>query len=244
MNDDVLNLLANHRSVRSYKPIELEPERIERCVAAAQMAATSSNVQAYSLLQVKDRGRRKRLAELCGGQAQVEEAGAFFVVCAEERRHRLLAADHGTEYQGNLETFLVGVIDASLFAQNLVIAFEGQGLGTCYIGGLRNDLAAVSEVLKIPGHIFPLFGLCAGEPLDPSECKPRLATGSVLHVDQFPGDEQIREHIAEYDGRMGAYYADRNLAGRNWSGGVRRKFAKKAREALHGYYEGQGAELR
>ncbi len=244
MNEEVLRLLGNHRSVRKFKSQELPDSLIEACVAAAQMAATSSNVQAYSILQVKDPAKRARLAERTGGQAQVKEAGAFFVLCAEQRRHRLLAQDQGSSYEANLETYLVGVIDASLFAQNLVIAFEGQGLGTCCIGGLRDDLHAVSELLQIPQDIFPLFGLCVGEPLDPSETKPRLATSSVLAIDRFPSDEEVRAQITEYDERMGQYYAERNLAGRNWSGGVKRKFAKATREALHGYYEGQGARLR
>jgi FMN reductase (NADPH) len=244
MNDDVLNLLANHRSVRSFQAGGLDDALISMCIRSAQMAATSSNVQGYSLLQIKDEEKRFRLAELTGGQAQVHEAGAFFVISAEQRRHRLLAQDQGTDYEANLETFLVGTIDASLFAQNLVVSFESQGLGTCFIGGLRNDLRSVSELLDVPPDVFPLFGLCVGKPLDESETKPRLATESVLSVDRFPTDEVVLEQIAEYDERMGTYYADRDLAGRNWSGGVKRKFAKRTREALHDYYEGQGARLR
>ena len=163
------------------------------------------------------------------------------MVCAEQRRHRLLAEDQGTSYEPNLETFLVGAIDASLFAQNLVIAFESQGLGTCYIGGLRNDLQAVSELLDVQKDVFPLYGLCVGEPLDPSETKPRLAVDSVLAVDEFPIEDRVLEQIAEYDERMGAYYAERDLAGRNWSGGVKRKFAKRTRGSPARLLRGPGS---
>lgn len=244
MKSDLLKLLTQHRTIRKFLPVALGESVISECVAAAQMAASSSNVQGYSLLQVKDSAVRGALAECCGGQAQITEAGAFFVVCADQKRHRLLAEDHGVPYQPNLETFLTGTIDASIFAQNLVIAFESQGLGTCYIGGLRDDLRQASQLLEVPEDVFPLFGLCVGEIDDPGETKPRLAINSVLFTDGYPNDEKLRKQIAEYDERMGKYYTERGLPNRNWSGGVQRKFVRRSREAVFGYYESQGARLR
>ena len=241
--NSILKLLAAHRSVRKFAATPLPDETVRACVAAAQMAASSSNVQPYSLLQVHDAAAREALAECSGGQSQVAQAGAFFVVCAEQRRHRLLAEDRGQPYVPNLETFLVGAIDAALFAQNLVVAFEAQGLGTCYIGGLRNDLGRVCALLDLPRDVFPLFGLCVGEPHEDPDTKPRLGLDAVLHHDRYPSDERVRAGIAEYDGRMATYYAERGLEGRDWSGGVRRKFARAAREDLFEFYETQGARL-
>ncbi len=240
----VLTTLAAHRSVRAFQPTPIAPEVVLEAVQAAQQAATSSNVQAYCLLQVEDRTEREELAELTGGQPQVAEAGAFFVVCAEQRRFRLMAEDRGEPFCPNLESFLVGVVDASLFAQNLVLAFEAQGLGTCYIGGLRTRSAEVDALLELPADVFPLYGLCVGVPAEDPERKPRLAPTSVLYRGRCPSEEELRAQVAEYDGRMQDYYDARGLSGRDWSGGVHRKFRAPQREHLHDYYEAKGARLR
>ena len=72
--------------------------------------------QSYHLIQVVDPEERRQLAELAGGQAQVHEAGALFVV----RRHtatRLVAEDAEAERHVTDEVLLLAVIDASLFAR-------------------------------------------------------------------------------------------------------------------------------
>ncbi|RKY15686.1 MAG: NADPH-dependent oxidoreductase, partial [Planctomycetota bacterium] len=117
--NQILASMSAHRSVRSFLDTEVPDAHIREAVQAARLAATSSWIQAYSLLQVCDPGEREQLAEWTGGQPQVSAAGAFFVVCADTRRHRLVAERLDKPYTGNLETFLLAVTDATLFAQNL-----------------------------------------------------------------------------------------------------------------------------
>jgi len=240
----ILETMAAHRTVRRFAPRPLDDETVRRAVGAAQQAATSSNVQAYACLRVTDESERARLAELTGGQPQVAAAGAFFVLCADQRRHRLVAGLRGRPYEPNLETFLVAVVDASLFAQNLALAFESMGLGICYVGGLRNRLAEVDELLELPADVLPLFGLCAGEPAEDPGLRPRFGTDAVLFDDRYPSDAEMLARIEEYDARMARYYAERGRPGYDWSGGVSRKFARREREHLRAFYEGKGAALR
>ncbi len=240
----ILDCLRAHRTIRAYKHAALPRERILEAVRCAQAAATSSHVQPYCLIQVEDSAERERLAELSGGQQQVAEAGAFFVICADQRRFRAMARARDVDFAPNFESFLVGVVDASIFAQNLVVAFEALGYGTCYIGGLRTRLAEVDELLELPGDVFPLFGLCVGEMADDPGPKPRLAPEAVLFQSRYPTDDELAAQIAEYDARMATYYAERGLAGRNWSGGVSRKFSAEQRVDLFDYYSSRGANLR
>ena len=66
---------------------------------------------------------------------------------------------------GLAEQLLLGVVDTALMAQNAFTAAESLGLGGVYIGGLRNNIESVTELLKLPKHVLPLFGLCLGWPL-------------------------------------------------------------------------------
>ena len=239
--NDTQKLIAAHRTVRAFEPTPVSEETIERCVRAARQAATSSNVQAYCLLQVTDPAERARLRELSGDQSQVEESGAFFVLCADERRHALIASDAGSSPARNFESFLVAVIDATLFVQNLVLAFESEGLGTCYIGGLRTHIQEVDALLELPNGVYPLFGLCVGTPAGDPGTRPRLDPRALWFEGRYPDDDRTREWIAEHDARAAEYYAERGAAGRSWSAGLLRKITTHLRAGLQSFYASKGA---
>ena len=240
---DVIEHLLAHRSIRQFTADPVSDADLARWVRAGQAASTSSHVQAYLAIRVRDASTRARLVELTGGQPQVADAGAFLVIAADARRHQLIGADLRSPPAENLESFLVSVIDATLFAQNLVVAAQSEGQGICYIGGLRNDLPAVTELLELPRGVFPLYGLCLGTPAEDPAVKPRLPVEGVLFEDRVPDDETLRRSIATHDDEMAAYYASRGLEGRNWSGGVMRKRRVAHRDQLDEYYTAQGANL-
>jgi len=242
--DPVLDVMRRHRSVRDFKPGQPVPEEVtELAVEAAQCAATSSWIQAYHLLEVIDADERAELASLAGGQRQVADAGALFVISGDTRRHRLVAAREGQPYVNSAELFVLATVDASLFAQNLTLAFESMGYGTCYIGGLRNDLAAVDRLLELPDGIFPLFGLCVGVPASDPGTRPRMPARDIWSRGRYPTDEELMGQVDAFDEAAASYYAGRGAAGRDWSGGIWRKFSRPMRTALRGFYDSKGASF-
>jgi hypothetical protein len=86
-----------------------------------------------------------------------------------------------------LELSLTAAVDATLAAQNAVVAAESLGLGTVYIGALRNQIEAVAAELSLPPGVFPLFGLVVGypDPAKPAAIKPRLPQEAVLHRETY-----------------------------------------------------------
>jgi len=245
---EVLRVMSAHRSIRKFHPTPVPDEHVRSAVEAAQCAATSSWIQAYALLQVEDRETRRALVPLVGGQAHVAEAGAFFVIAGDTRRHRLLAERAGAPYANNLEVFLLATVDASLFAQNLALAFEAQGYGICYIGGLRNELAAVDRLLELPHGVYPLFGLTVGVPAEDPAPKPRLPVDAVWSKDRYPSDDLVLAQVAAHDTEARAYYAARGSTNRDgsirdWSGATWRKFRAPMRPELARYYREKGASF-
>lgn len=243
MSNPTIDLMQDHRSVRAYEPAGVDRSTIVEAVKAAQMASTSSNVQAYCALNVTDTDQRHRLAELCGNQRQVAESGAFLVICADARRHGLLAERQAQSCAQNLETFLVAIVDASLFAQNLALAFESEGLGICYIGGVRNALEDVDELLDLPKGVMPLFGMCVGVPRSRPGRKPRLPVEAVLFDNLYPDDASMLDMIDAYDATMEKHYGGRGAEGRTWSGAIVRRYYASRRNSLAAYYESKGARL-
>lgn len=238
-----IDLLHRHRSIRAYLAEPVDPADIRTAVAAGQAAATSSAVQAYCIVHVTDATARERIAELAGGQQHVRRAGAFFVVCADTRRHRLLAARAGRPYDAMLEAFLQAVIDAALFSQNVAVAFESLGYGICYIGGLRNGLAALDELLELPEGVYPLFGLCVGRPDEAPLPRPRLPLDAVLLSDRYPSDDAMLARLDSYDAAYRAYLAERGADERPWSDAMIDKFAAVRRPEAGAFYRGKGANI-
>lgn len=210
----VVRLQLAHRSVRQYLPDDVSDETLATIVAAAQSAATSSNLQLWSVVAVRDPRRRARLAHLAGDQEHIVQAPLLLVWLVDLARAHAVADEHDapTEAGDYLETTVVGFVDAALAAQNATLAAESLGLGTVYIGALRNDPAAVAEVLGLPPHVFAAFGLVVGRP-DPDEqasVKPRLAQDAVLHHETYDVTRQV-DAVSAYEHRIGAYYAAQGL---------------------------------
>ena len=63
-----IKLLKSHRSIRKFKKTGVPDELVRTIIAAAQCAATSSHVQAYTVIQVNDPTIRREIAELSGPQ--------------------------------------------------------------------------------------------------------------------------------------------------------------------------------
>ena len=133
--------LLEHRSVRGYKPDPVPPGTLETLIAAAQSAATSSNMQWCSAIAITDPARKKVLAEIAGGQKHIEECPLFIAWVADMARNQGISAEQQIEFACMpwLETFMVACIDVALAAQNAVVAAESLGLSTVYIGAMRND---------------------------------------------------------------------------------------------------------
>jgi len=208
-----LTTLLSHRSVRAYLPNPLPTGTLETLIAAAQSAATSSNLQTWSVVAVTDPEKKQRLAQLAGNQVHIQQVPLFLVWLADLARLARIAEQRGLPHDGlnYLEMFLTAAIDASLAAQNAVIAAESLGLSTVYIGAMRNQPEAVAAELGLPQQVFAVFGLCVGyaDLSRAPEVKPRLAQTAVLHRETYNPNQD--EAIDDYNDIMAAFYATQNM---------------------------------
>ncbi len=241
--NETLALLLRHRSIRRYTDDPISDADVRAAVKAGQRASTSSAVEAYALLRVRDEARRTRLAELAGSQDKVRLAPAFFVVLADTRRHRLAARRHGVPHVANLESFLVSTVDATLFAENVVVAFESLGYGACFVGGLRNDLPEVVRVLGLPEGVFPLYGLCVGRPAEDPRPRPRLPVDAVLLEERYPDDERTLALLDAHDLAVEAWWRELRRPGRTWTASIAEKFRAARRGTIVQAYRALGADL-
>lgn len=236
LDNPVIEALLGHRSVRQYLDTPLPEGTLETLLAAAQSASSSSNLQAWSLLAVQDPTRKARLAALANDQEHIRQAPLFLVWLADFSRAQRIADVQGLELEAPalLDSLLVGSLDAALAAQNAVVAAESLGLGTVYIGALRNNLQAVIDELQLPPLVFPVFGLVVGhpDPARPAAIKPRLPQSVVLHRETYTTADDEHQRITGYEEVAGAFAREQGQNTPPWSEQVLNRL--KSIDALHG----------
>ena len=227
--NEVVGSLLGHRSVRAYKADALPVGTLETLVAAAQSAATSSNMQTWSVVAVTRPDAKAALAAVAGRQAHIEQCPLFLVWVADlSRLERVgLAAGQRLEALPYLETFLVAAMDAAIAAQNAAAAAESLGLATVYIGALRNDVERVASLLGLPQGSVAVTGLCVGYADEAVQAmvKPRLPQSVVLHRERY-GSAGEADDVAAYDRALETFSAVAERSSYSWTARVMSRMGK------------------
>ncbi|NQU04016.1 MAG: oxygen-insensitive NADPH nitroreductase [Syntrophaceae bacterium] len=244
--NEVINTMKGHRSIREFKDLPVKEELVRAILSAAQCASTSNHIQAYTIIRVNNREKRRAIAELAGPQSWVERCPLFLVFCADLHRLDRACKMQGKEMvRGYTEQFIIATVDTALVAQNAMLAAESLGLGGVYIGGIRNDPQKVSDLLRIPDNVYPVFGMCLGYPDDDPEAKPRLPLEVVLKEDEYTtvGDEEI---IDTYDDITSDYYKRRssNKKDDSWTKQVAQMMSQVSRPHMRSFIVNKGFDVK
>ena len=245
MSTEVTRLIQSHRSIRKYTDQPISQEVLEDILDSVQWAPSSHNVQAYSVIVVRNDETKRRLSVLTGNQKWVEECPVFLVFCAD-----LYKLKHACEMNGErlapegVENLLVAAVDTALAAENALVAARSHGLGGVMIGGIRNNPRDVAEVLGLPPLTIPIMGMCLGYPDQEVEQKPRLPKRAVFHEERYQ-TEVLPEALAEYE-RISAEYYERRTKGKvtdGWTKQMADYVNKPRRTHLKQFIEEQGYKL-
>lgn len=217
--NETMQLLLRHRSVRSYDPARRIPDGLlTALIAAGQSGATSSNMQTASVVVVEDPERLDRLAQIAT-QDFVADASAVLCFVTDLSRPARVGELTGVDLFAlrKLSTFVTSANDCAIFAQGVVVGAESAGLGTCYIGNLRNDTRAVAELLQLPPQAAVIFGLCLGYEKAPvTGVRPRLPQNIVVHREVYSVRSEP-DLLRDYDEAFRAHEVSQGRPARTWT---------------------------
>lgn len=227
-----LMLQNQHVTIRSFTNEDIPEKMLTDILEAGRRAPTSSNMQAYSIIVVKDPAVKKELAVLAGNQKQVETCPVFLAFCADLHRLNKACELHDVEMTNNLETFLISTIDASLVGMSVQTGAESMGLGAVMIGAMRNHPAEVAKLLRLPKHVYVTFGMCLGWPVKENipPQKPRLPQELVIHNERYNQTDPT-DKIKSHDDELAQHYLylGKNLHSAAWSGVIARSLGGEMR---------------
>ena len=250
---DSLARIANHRSIRRYRPEPVTPELLRLLCACALSAPTKSDLQQADIIHVADPARRQRITAHLPDMGWIADAPVFLVFCGNNRRIRQIGDWRGKPFANeHLDHIMNAAVDAGIAMMNFIGAAEAAGLGTCPISAIRNAADTVSRELDLPEGVFPVAGLCVGYPASAGHISPRLPLDVTLHTDRYD-ETGLREKVDAYDRRRHdnhpygkqrrtALFGTAEFYG--WSEDKARQYAEPERADFGDYIRRQGFSLK
>jgi len=178
------------KSVRKFKIEIPDDEIIETLVRAGQRAPFAS--QLYSVIYSAE-----------GNYAF--GAPLWFVICIDVYKlERYMHLRDMKIKADDLTLLFLGIQDASYMAENMVIAAESLGLGSCFLGeGSINPsrVRQLTRLLRLPPRVLPAVELVMGFPDEDQPIRPRYPLEFTLFENGYPDltDADIIEAMSAMD---------------------------------------------
>ncbi|MFQ6088490.1 MAG: nitroreductase family protein [Candidatus Methanofastidiosia archaeon] len=194
---EFLSLIEKRRSIRKFKDEKIPREVVFEILRLGQRAPTACSFQTYSFILIED--ERREIFRLSNYQEMVLEAPVLILVCADLKRFKRVLKFAGACRKLGTSTRIFSIIDATLAAQNMVLACEAFGLSSVFVGSVLDNAKEISKVLNLPEEVLPLYLLCIGCADENPPPRPRWRLESILHKDRYREikDEEIERFLEE-----------------------------------------------
>jgi nitroreductase len=168
---DVLTAINRRRSVRAYKPAEVEEEKLRKILEAARLSPSASNRQDWKFIVVRNMEARKKLAKAAFGQSFIGEAPVVIAACGTEPKAIMACGQPAY------------TVDVSIACAFMILQAYELGLGTCWIGAFKED--EVKKILKIPEPIRVVAVIPLGYPDEDPSQRSRKDLDEIICFEKF-----------------------------------------------------------
>ena len=249
---ELLTSMASRGSCRDFLNEPVPDSVLNMLCAIALASPTKSDLQQRDIILLRAPDIRQRLVDLVSGQSWVASAPMIAVFCGNNRRQRLLHEDKSIPFANDhLDALFNAIGDAAIALGAFVTAAEASGLGCCPISAVRNQAAAVSDLLELPDHVFPFAGLAIGYPRCLPTISMRLPLDVTCHVDRY-SEHRLADTIRAYDTHRAKEqpYSTQRLVPEfgeaepyTWSDDKVRQYSQPERETFGEYIRAKGFNL-
>ncbi|MDD2756698.1 MAG: nitroreductase family protein [Methanothrix sp.] len=162
---DLMQAIRDRRSIRDYRDLPVEEEKLQAVLEAGRLAPSARNMQDWKFIVVKDAATRQKLAVAARDQQFVGQAPVVIAACGTSD---LVMTCGQPAY----------AIDVAIALDHMTLAAASLGLGTCWIGAFYED--KVKEILGVPPEIRVVALLPLGYPAKQPEPRPRKNLDDIV----------------------------------------------------------------
>ena len=178
--EPVFGAIAAVRVVRDFADFPLDPDHLDRILQAGRHAGSSKNLQRWTFIVCRDRGRLAELAKVGPWAGHLAGAAAAIALVTPDPRGALDPRGDGAP--------LSIMWDLGRAAQNMVLAAWELGIGSVPATVYEHDLAR--ELLGYPDDQHCEYILSFGYPADPSDLTRPPKAGGRRDLDEMVRDER------------------------------------------------------
>ena len=146
---------------------------MERILEAARQAPSAGNLQAYTVIVVRNPALRARLDAVTGGQGPVAQAPVVLVFCADPKRSAVRYGARGEQ--------LFCIQDATIACAYAQLAATALGLGSVWIGAVHEP-EVVNEALHLATDVWPVALLPIGHGAETPDRKARRPLTELARI--------------------------------------------------------------
>lgn len=236
-----INQLKNRKSCRAYDDKPIPPELRREILNAALEAPTAGNMTLYTVLDITDEELKKRLSVTCDNQPFIATAPMVLIFCADYYRWYKAFCNNVKEVRQPEEgDFLLATADAVIAAQNVVVAAESFGIGSCYIGDITENFEIHREILNLPEYVVPACMLCLGYPQKSQlerKKPPRFELCDIVHENGYNIEkaDKIDSMLMKkqgYDDKQSYSGWINNFCQRKWNSDFSKEMSRSVRQMI------------
>lgn len=175
---DTIEAIKGRRSVRRYQNKPIPEGVLRQLIDAARWAPSASNRQPWEFVITTDPIKKQRIADGVRYASFLPQAAAAIIVCG---NFALTKRRRQPPFSPALDYFCLQ--DTAAAIQNILLAAHALGLGTCWIGDIREEV--LQEMFSIPAEWIPVAVLAVGYPAETPTPRPRRPVDEIMHVERF-----------------------------------------------------------
>ncbi|WP_029513394.1 nitroreductase family protein [Mycoplasmopsis primatum] len=206
---DFIEQVKTRISTRNFiKNKKMEEKHFNDILTTIDRAPVSNNYFMSSAIVINDVQLLHKIGTILN-QKQVAESSIFILFLADNNRINEVYKLNNTKHEFNsLNSILTGAGDAFIQATMAQDAAINNGLGTCFIGGVRAFIPELKEILNIDGDAFPCIGLAIGY-FDKKiyEPKPKL---NRIFMNSYDINK-LKNDIKPYNTVLKAFFTNQNI---------------------------------
>ena len=181
--NSIIQSLYSRKSVRVFTQQEICEDDKALILRAAAEAPTAGNQQLYTIIDVTDQQIKDTLVKTCDNQPFIATAKMVLIFCADCKKWYDAFSTAGCQPRNpGVGDLALAISDATIAAQNAVVAAESLGIGSCYIGDIMENCEAHRQLLKLPKYVFPCCMLVFGYPTQQQLERRKPVRAAMHHV--------------------------------------------------------------
>lgn len=187
---------STRRTIRAYSDEQISDSTLHSIIERAMRAPTTGNMQLYSVISTREKEMKELLAPTHFNQPTVKNCSVMLTICADFNRFvKWCEASNASPGYDNFQSFITALLDATIFAQQIVTIAEMEGIGTCYLGTVTYNAPQIANILNLPKRVIPVACITMGYPASETEQCERLPLQAILHKEKYQdySDSEIIE---------------------------------------------------